>query len=96
MRLAVVGAGSTYTPELVDGLIRMQELLPVEELTLYDPAEERLQILGAMTRRMLDKGGHPTRLTQTMQLDQAVEPRDELRRVRRAATDDCHFQCRSR
>jgi hypothetical protein len=47
MNLAIVGAGSTYTPELVDGLVRMRDLLPVEELTLLDTDEERLRILGA-------------------------------------------------
>jgi alpha-galactosidase/6-phospho-beta-glucosidase family protein len=46
VRLAVVGAGSTYTPELVDGLIRMRDLLPVEELALHETDEERLRTLG--------------------------------------------------
>ena len=37
MKLAVVGGGSTYTPEVVDGLVRLRELLPVDELALHDP-----------------------------------------------------------
>jgi 6-phospho-beta-glucosidase len=78
MRLAVVGAGSTYTPELVDGLVRLQELLPVDELALHDPAEERLSVLGGLTRRMLDKGGHPARLTLTSELDEAVADADAV------------------
>jgi 6-phospho-beta-glucosidase len=78
MKLAVVGAGSTYTPELVDGLIRMRDLLPVEELTLLDTDEERLRILGAMTRRMLDRGGHPVRLVETTNLDEAVAGADAV------------------
>ena len=69
MKLAVIGGGSTYTPELVDGLIRMRELLPLEELALCDPAEERLAILGGLTRRMLDRGGHPAGLTLTARLE---------------------------
>jgi 6-phospho-beta-glucosidase len=73
VKLAVVGAGSTYTPELVDGLIRMRELLPVEELALVDTDERRLGILGGMTRRMLDRGGYPLRVTPTSRLEEAVE-----------------------
>ena len=59
MKLAVVGAGSTYTPELVDGLLRLRELLPVAELALIDTDDRRLEILTGMTRRMLARGGHP-------------------------------------
>ncbi|MFL5955358.1 MAG: 6-phospho-beta-glucosidase [Gaiellaceae bacterium] len=73
MKLAVVGAGSTYTPELVDGLIRMRDLLPVTELALVDTDERRLAILAGMTRRMLTKGAHPANLTVTARLDEAVE-----------------------
>jgi 6-phospho-beta-glucosidase len=73
VKLAVVGAGSTYTPELVDGLIRMRDLLPVSELALVDTDERRLGILVGMARRMLDRGGHPAALTATTLLDEAVE-----------------------
>jgi 6-phospho-beta-glucosidase len=73
MKLAVVGGGSTYTPELVDGLIRMRDLLPVTELALVDPATERLEILGALTQRMLRRGEHPAALTLTGDLDEAVD-----------------------
>ena len=38
MKLAVVGGGSTYTPELVDGLGRLRDVLPVDELVLVDPS----------------------------------------------------------
>jgi len=78
VKLAVIGGGSTYTPELVDGLIRMQDLLPLEELALCDPAEERLTILAGLTQRMLDRGGHPARLTQTARLEEAVEGADAV------------------
>ncbi|MFL5944863.1 MAG: 6-phospho-beta-glucosidase [Gaiellaceae bacterium] len=78
MKLAVVGAGSTYTPELVDGLVRMQELLPVEELALCDIAAERLEILSGMTRRMLARGDHSARVTSTERLEEAVEGADAV------------------
>jgi 6-phospho-beta-glucosidase len=73
VKLAVVGAGSTYTPELVDGLVRMRELLPVEELALVDTDERRLQVLAGMTRRMLSRGGHPANVAPTLLLEEAVE-----------------------
>ena len=78
MKLAVVGGGSTYTPELVDGLTRMRALLPVEELALQDPNEERLAILGGLTRRMLDRAGHPALLATTTGLDEAVDGADAV------------------
>jgi len=73
MKLAVVGAGSTYTPELVDGLIRMQDLLPVSELALIDTDERRLEVLSDMTRRMFDRGGHRARIAPTTRLEDAVD-----------------------
>ena len=78
MKLAVVGAGSTYTPELVDGLVRMQDLLPVEVLSLTDVDEERLAILGGMTSRMLDRGDHSAHVTLTTRLEEAVEGADAV------------------
>ena len=41
MRVTVVGGGSTYTPELVDGIARLRDSLDVEELVLVDPAARR-------------------------------------------------------
>jgi 6-phospho-beta-glucosidase len=78
MKLAVVGAGSTYTPELVDGLIRMRGLLPVEELALVDTDEERLETLAGMTRRMLERGGYPLRVAPTLRLEEAVDGADTV------------------
>jgi 6-phospho-beta-glucosidase len=78
VKLAVVGGGSTYTPELVDGLVRMRDLLPVEDLTLHDVDEPRLEILGGITRRMLERGGHPARLALTTRLEEAVEGADAV------------------
>jgi 6-phospho-beta-glucosidase len=78
VKLAVVGGGSTYTPELVDGLVRMRDLLPLEELALCDPAADRLEIVGGLTKRMLDRGGHPAALRLTERLDEAVEGADAV------------------
>ncbi|MEU1350139.1 6-phospho-beta-glucosidase, partial [Streptomyces sp. NPDC005786] len=50
MKLAVVGGGSTYTPELIDGFARLRDTLPVEELVLVDPAADRLELVGGLAR----------------------------------------------
>ncbi|MDX6562609.1 MAG: 6-phospho-beta-glucosidase, partial [Gaiellales bacterium] len=57
MKICVVGGGSTYTPELVDGLLRRRDRLPVGELMLLDPDEERLEIVGRFARRMCEASG---------------------------------------
>ena len=63
MKLTVVGAGSTYTPELVDGLVRMRDAAARSRSSHSStPTSERLRVLGAMTRRMLARGGHPARV----------------------------------
>jgi 6-phospho-beta-glucosidase len=73
MKVAVVGGGSTYTPELVDGFARLQHLLPVEELVLTDPDQERLELVGGVSERILARQGHPGRLVRTTDLDQALD-----------------------
>ena len=57
MKLAVIGAGSTYTPEVVDGLVRLRDLLPVDDLALMDIDADRLDVLSALTRRSLAPDG---------------------------------------
>ena len=51
MKIAVVGGGSTYTPELVDGVARLTGALKVTELTLVDPDESRLAAVGPVSAR---------------------------------------------
>lgn len=75
MKLAVIGGGSTYTPELVDGIARTPQL-GVDELVLADPAGDRLELIGGLARRMLAREGHPATLTTTTDLDQAVDGAD--------------------
>ncbi len=58
MKLAVVGGGSTYTPELIDGFARLRDELPLSEIVLVDPDEHRLALVAGMARRMLARAGH--------------------------------------
>jgi 6-phospho-beta-glucosidase len=76
MKLAVVGGGSTYTPELVSGLARDREVLDLDEVILHDIDAERREVVGGMARRMLDKQGFGGRLRITDDLDTAVEGSD--------------------
>ncbi|KUO22070.1 6-phospho-beta-glucosidase [Streptomyces dysideae] len=78
MKLTVVGGGSTYTPELVDGFARLRDTLPVEELVLVDPAADRLELVGALARRIFARQGHPGRVTTTADLDAAVDGADAV------------------
>ncbi|MGK5639646.1 6-phospho-beta-glucosidase [Streptomyces sp. URMC 126] len=73
MKLAVVGGGSTYTPELVDGFARLRAVLPVDELVLIDPAADRLEPVGGLARRIFARQGHPGRVTWTTDLDAGVD-----------------------
>jgi 6-phospho-beta-glucosidase len=76
MRLAVIGAGSTYTPELVSGLSRERERLPLEELVLHDIDAERREVVGGLAARMLERQAYPGRLTLTDDLDRALDGAD--------------------
>ena len=71
-KVTVVGAGSTYTPELVEGFARRSERLPVDELVLLDIDTERLEVVGGLARRMLDHRGWGGRLVTTTDRDAAI------------------------
>jgi 6-phospho-beta-glucosidase len=72
MKIAVVGGGSTYTPELVSGLTR----LDVDEFVLEDTDPERREVVGGMARRMLARQGFTGRLEVTGDLDAALVDAD--------------------
>ncbi|MFJ6754210.1 MULTISPECIES: 6-phospho-beta-glucosidase [unclassified Streptomyces] len=78
MKLAVVGGGSTYTPELIDGFARLRDTLPVGELVLIDPATDRLDLIGGLARRIFARQGHPGRVTTTTDLDAGVDGADAV------------------
>ena len=53
IKVAVIGGGSTYTPELIEGLANRRARLPIDELVLQDINRERLEIVGGLSGRML-------------------------------------------
>jgi 6-phospho-beta-glucosidase len=76
VKIAVIGGGSTYTPELVSGLSRERERIDVRELVLHDIDTERREVVGGLARRMLDRQGYDGELTITDDLDRAVDGAD--------------------
>ena len=72
MKIAVIGAGSTYTPELVSGLSGIE----VDELALHDIDAERLEVVGGMASRMLARQEFAGGLTLTRDLDRALDGAD--------------------
>lgn len=73
VKVAVVGAGSTYTPELVEGFVRRIERFPVDELALLDVNRDRLDVVGGLAGRMLDRAGYGGHLILTTDRDEALE-----------------------
>jgi 6-phospho-beta-glucosidase len=72
MKVTVVGGGSTYTPELVDGIARLKHLFSVDDLVLVDPAEERLALVAGISQRIFATFGYSGEITFTTDLDRAV------------------------
>jgi 6-phospho-beta-glucosidase len=73
VKVAVVGAGSTYTPELVEGFVRRIERFPVDELALLDVDTDRLDVVGGLAGRMLERAGYGGHLILTTDRDEALE-----------------------
>jgi 6-phospho-beta-glucosidase len=72
MKIAVIGGGSTYTPELVEGFARRSNVLVVDELVLHDTSAERLRVVGGLAERILRRSEFPGRLSTTPDLAEAV------------------------
>jgi len=73
VKIAVVGGGSTYTPELVEGFVRRAARLPIDELVLFDIDADRLSVVGGLAQRMLDRLDWVGRLTLTGDRDSAID-----------------------
>ena len=73
MKVAVIGGGSTYTPELIEGLAARRDRLPITELVLHDVDADRLGIVGGLARRMLQRMDWDGRLELGTDMDAAVD-----------------------
>ena len=78
MKLAVIGAGSTYTPELVSGLMRERERVDVRELVLHDIDPDRREVVGGLATRILERHGFSGALAITGELDRALDGADAV------------------
>jgi len=73
VKIAVVGGGSTYTPELIEGFATRPDRLPIDELVLLDIDPARLEVVGGLARRMLEKLGWGGRLVTTQDREAAID-----------------------
>ncbi|WP_433744338.1 6-phospho-beta-glucosidase [Falsibacillus pallidus] len=78
LKVAVIGGGSSYTPEFVEGLIKRYDEFPVSDLHLVDIEEgkEKLEIVGGLARRMIEKAGVPIHLSLTLDRKEALKDAD--------------------
>src|SRR3990172_783283 len=76
LKVAVIGGGSTYTPELVNGFIARLAQFPLDELWLMDIDEERLQIVGSFAQRMVEAKGSPFKVILSTNQRESVKDAD--------------------
>lgn len=76
MKITVIGAGSTYTPELMEGLLARTDALPVTEVALHDINQRRLDIVGGLIERMNNRAGQPFTVTATLDRREAIAGAD--------------------
>ena len=73
VKVAVIGGGSTYTPELVEGFLSHKDRIPVDELVLHDINRERLEIVGGLARRIMARREWPGKLVLTSDRAEAID-----------------------
>lgn len=76
LKICVIGAGSTYSPELIDGFLKRQETMRVKEFALMDINMDRLNIVGGLIKRMSTSFDNPPLVTLTDDLVEAVRGAD--------------------
>ncbi|MEU7141950.1 6-phospho-beta-glucosidase [Nocardia sp. NPDC046473] len=78
LKVAIVGGGSTYTPELIDGFARLRETLAIDEVVLIDPAADRLELIAGLARRIFAKQGHRARVSTATSVADGVDGVDAV------------------
>ncbi|ECL6433949.1 6-phospho-beta-glucosidase [Listeria monocytogenes] len=78
IKIATIGGGSSYTPELIEGFIKRQDELPVRELWLVDveAGREKLEIVGNLAKRMVEKAGVDMEVHLTLDREEALKDAD--------------------
>lgn len=70
--IAVIGAGSSYTPEIVEGFVQQREIIPVTKLIFMDINSDRLETIASFCRRFMRHLGHEIPIQTTTELSAAV------------------------
>ena len=73
MKIAIIGGGSTYSPEVIEGFILRAEQLGIDRVTLMDVDPERLEIVGGFAGRMVQHAGSPFALEATSDRKAALD-----------------------
>jgi len=73
LKIAVIGAGSSYTPELVEGFVEARAELNIARITMMDIDERKMAIVGGLAGRMLEAAGVDVELELTTNRQQAIE-----------------------
>lgn len=78
LKITVIGGGSSYTPELIEGILKRYTELPVKTLYLYDIAEgqEKLAIIEALAKRMVEKSNQEIEVIATLNRIEAIKDAD--------------------
>lgn len=78
LKVVTIGGGSSYTPELIDGFIKRYDELPVSDYYLVDieTGKEKLEIVGNLARRMVEKAGLPMKIHLTTNREEALKDAD--------------------
>ncbi|MCF7931221.1 MAG: hypothetical protein K9L02_06910, partial [Acholeplasmataceae bacterium] len=78
IKIVTIGGGSSYTPELIEGFIKRYDELPIREIWLVDilEGEEKLNIVGALAKRMVEKSGLPIEVHLTLNRREALVDAD--------------------
>jgi 6-phospho-beta-glucosidase len=76
LKIAIIGSGSTYTPELIEGLINRKETFPVKEMALMDIDTRKLNIVGSLAKRMVKHAEMNASVVLTENLDEALTGSD--------------------
>ncbi|MEK0313492.1 6-phospho-beta-glucosidase [Cohnella sp. 56] len=78
LKVAVIGGGSSYTPEIVEGFIKRYDQLPIRELWLVDieAGRHKLEIVGALAQRMVARSGLPISVHLTLNRREAIAGAD--------------------
>ena len=72
MKITVIGGGSTYTPELINGFLERTSTLPITELWLIDVDQERLDVVGGFAQRMVKAKGDPFKVVLSTNQREAI------------------------